>query len=171
MVRRYSNSHAKGQSCLSSSAVGVIGVVLVSVALAAAVHTHWQVLYDDTLVSFCYAQNLTEENGLTWNFAEPLTDEYSNLLTGLTITPFILLDFDLLFVARRLSFIALAFRLLVITFVGRRGFGSSIPGTLLASFGFIMMPSSLMLGQAGPQSITRQTLAAAATTVNFAIQA
>ena len=76
--------------------VFLISALFVPLALA-----YWPFKIDDAYISFVYAKNLVQGNGLTYNGL--VVEGYSNFLWTILIAPFIALGWDPLVVARLIS--------------------------------------------------------------------
>ncbi len=82
-----------------------VGVLLLSVA------AHWcatltlnrDLIFDDSFITYRYAENLAAGHGLVWNRGEAPTEGYTSLAFILALAPFSALGLPLLWVSRTLS--------------------------------------------------------------------
>ena len=104
-------------------------VVLLGVAFDAHCRHYWPFLSDDALISFRYAERLTQGDGLTWNDGERV-EGYSNLLWVLLVAGLHRLGIDSLVASRLLGF-AGAYGAILAVGLGPRSPALSLPRLLI----------------------------------------
>jgi arabinofuranosyltransferase len=128
--------------------ISAISFQFIAVALE-----NWNLVFDDSYISYRYAMNLSEGYGLTWNTTEAPTEGYTNLLLVLVLAPFINMGLDPLFITRLLSMGAII-GIITILFraVKYQNNSSLIIATLVVSI-FLLSPATSGLYLVGLETV------------------
>ena len=133
----------------------VIALVVAGVILAAlsSIVTSWNMRFDDSYISYRYAQNFANGFGLVWNVGEAPTEGYTNLLFVLVIAPFLRLGIDPLTAARIVSVLCLIATCLILYRVGKSKYGMTSFQAFLAPAILLLVPSTFALVLVGLETI------------------
>jgi len=114
---------------------------------------NWGQVFDDSYISYRYAQNLAMGYGITWNPGYPPTEGYTNFLLVVILAPAILAGLDPLLVTRILSFIcATAMSGLLFALARRHYDCSATTAAMIASLIFIV-PATIVLSLIGLETV------------------
>lgn len=97
------------KSTLTSYVNLLVGIFLLCFYLLSAagnIYSQRNLVFDDAFISYRYARNLANGDGITWNPNEAPVEGYTNFLLVLILAPFIKFGADPLLVTRILSIIA-----------------------------------------------------------------
>jgi arabinofuranosyltransferase len=115
-------------------------LALIGLLIAAALW-HWRMSFpfDDAYITFRYAENLANGNGIVWNAGGPHTEGYTNFLLVLILSPFAFFHADLLVISQLIGIIAAILTSIVIYKFVSQIFESNVQ-PIVASIIYLMLP-------------------------------
>lgn len=114
---------------------------------------NWNLVFDDSYISYRYAMNLSEGYGITWNINEVPTEGYTNLLLILVLAPFIGMGMDPLLVTRVLSFVSVIGISIILFSATRKEKDSSLTLAFLVPAIFLLSPATSGLSLVGLETV------------------
>jgi len=119
-------------SCILLMVIPIL-ITCVSTAIV-----HRQFLFDDSFITYRYAKNLADGNGIVFNPGDPPTEGYTPLLLVLLLAPFLKIGLDPLVITRVLSFLSAIGLSACIFFSAKRRFRcTTISASIVASIPFL----------------------------------
>jgi hypothetical protein len=156
---------ASGHAGVHSSAIGgratsmVAGLLLLvgiaSVSSVILVQRDYK--FDDAFISFRYARNLAQGEGLRWNRGETPVEGYTNFLLVLALAPLISIGLDPLRMTQGLSVLAAVVLCWLLARLARRDYGASIAEAILAVGLFLPLGSLGFLCLLGIETVIYTT--------------
>lgn len=112
------------------------------------------IIFDDSFISFRYAKNLAEGNGITWNPGVfPRTEGYTNFLFVVLLAPFIRAGLDVLLVAQVLSGIAALGICILCFYWGRKLMGWPVCRAILLPLIFLASSRTASIVMLGMETV------------------
>lgn len=132
----------------------VLGIlVAVITCLVSTMYVERGYLFDDSFITYRYAKNLANGQGITWNPGEAPVEGYTNFLLVVVLAPFIRIGSDPLLVTRVLSALAAIGIAVVCGLMARRHFKAGRAASFLVALAFIPASPTIELSILGLETV------------------